>query len=160
MRTLRGKNRKGNSGGSVLEFAVLLPALGLIMVGAGDFGRAFYHSVTVSNAAETGAFYGSQNVILSGHADEAAQAARNDARDVGTVSASMNRFCACGPTPANGASWPSGAIVCCTTGTCPSYGPPKVYVRCQVQRTFNTLVNLIGVPDLFPVRRDVFIRVQ
>jgi len=150
MPTLRSKSRDGNTGGAVLEFAVLLPALALILFGAGDFGRAFYHAVTVSNAAETGAFYGSQNVILSGHYDEMAQAAREDAKDVGTVSASANRFCSC----------PGGAVVDCINGTCAGYGAPRVYVRCQVQRTFNTLVNLPGLPDLFPVRRDVYMRVQ
>jgi hypothetical protein len=145
----------------MLEFAVLLPVLALILVGAGDFGRAFYHSVTVSNAAETGSLYGAQDVIRSGRFAEMAQAAQNDARDLGTVSATANRFCACGPAPAPGQPWPDGAIVNCLTGSCSGgYGAPKVYVRCRVQRTFNTLVNLPGVPDLFPVRRDVYMRVQ
>lgn len=160
MRMLRWKNGNGNAGGAMLEFAVLIPVVGLILVGAADFGRSFYHSVTLSNAAETGAFYGAQNVILSGHYEEAAQAARNDARDVGTISASADRFCACGPAPAPGDPWPSGAIVSCTTGTCPGYGAPRVYARCQVQKTFNTLVNWPGAPDLFSVRRDVYMRVQ
>ena len=150
MQKLRSKNRDRNTGAVMLEFAVLLPVLALILFGAGDFGRAFYHAVTVSNASETGAFYGSQNVILSGHYDEMAQAARDDAKDVGTVSASASRFCSC----------PGGAVVNCITGTCAGYGAPRVYVRCQVQKTFNTLVNLPRIPDLFAVRRDVYMRVQ
>jgi hypothetical protein len=144
-----------------VEFAVLIPVLGLVLVGAGDFGRAFYYSVTVSNAAESGALYGAQDVIRSGHYAESAQVAQNDARDLGTVSASADRFCACGPAPAPGQPWPNGAVVDCLTGTCGGgYGAPRVYVRCRVARTFNTLVNLPGVPDLFAVRRDVYVRVQ
>jgi Flp pilus assembly protein TadG len=46
---------------SLIEFAVMLPFLVLLLVGAVDFGRAWYVNLEVSSAAEAGALYGVQN---------------------------------------------------------------------------------------------------
>ena len=48
----------------------------------------------------------------------------------------------------------------CVSGTCAGYGSPRVYVNCQVEKNFDTLTNFPKVPDLFTVRRKVFVRVQ
>ncbi len=48
-------------GSALLEFALMLPMLVLLMVGAVDFGRAWYVNLEVANAAEAGALYGTQN---------------------------------------------------------------------------------------------------
>ena len=150
MRKLRWRNRNRRLGGALLELAVSVPVLMLIVWGTVDFGRAFYYSVTVSNAAETGAFFGSQDLFYSGRHSQSSAAATQDASDVGTVTVTSDRVCLC----------PNGASVNCVTGNCTGYGAPRVYARCNVERTFNTLVNLPDIPDLFTVRRRVFMRVQ
>lgn len=142
--------RQATAGAAVHEFALVAPVLMLLMVGAIDFGRSFYHSVTISNAAGTAALYGAQSLVKSGRTANMSAIAQNDASDIGTVSTTATRTCQC----------PNGTSVDCVTGTCTGYGAPRVYVRCQVSRTFDTMINLRGVPDLFTIRRQVWMRVQ
>lgn len=52
---------RAERGASLVELAVVLPLLLLLLMGAVDFGRAFYLSMEVSGAAESGAEYGSLN---------------------------------------------------------------------------------------------------
>jgi Flp pilus assembly protein TadG len=49
----------GQSGQSLVEFALLFPLLLLILLGAIDLGRAFNAYVTITNASREGARYGS-----------------------------------------------------------------------------------------------------
>src|SRR6185436_8803002 len=99
-------------GGAVVEFVLVTPLLLLLTMGAIDFGRAFYQSVTISHAAETGAFYGAQSNIYSSHNAEMTQRAKDDAVDVGTVTVTSERVCKC----------PDGTVVNCVSGTCTGYG--------------------------------------
>ncbi len=145
-RPIRKNNQRGSA---VLEFVLTAPLLFLLMLGSADFGRAFYYSVTISNAAGAGALQGGQSLATSGHSDLSVQAARADASDVGTVSATAVRFCAC----------PNGNKVDCLLGTCGS-DAPRVYVSCRVEKSFDTLVNWPAIPELFVVRREAFMRVQ
>ncbi len=150
MRTCRHHLKSEARGAAMVEFALAVPLLLLLTMGAIDFGRAFYQSVTISHAAETGAVYGAQNNITSGHDTEMVQRARDDAADVGTVTVTSTRVCKC----------PNGTVVDCVTGTCTGYGAPRVYVSCQVEKNFNVLTNFPKIPDMFTVRRKVFMRVQ
>ena len=48
-----------------IELALFVPALLLVVIGGIDLARAFYASVTLANAAEVGALYGSRSVSAS-----------------------------------------------------------------------------------------------
>jgi Flp pilus assembly protein TadG len=48
-------------GSSILETTLLMPFLVLLLMGAVDFGRAYFMAIEVSSAAEAGALYGTQN---------------------------------------------------------------------------------------------------
>ncbi len=150
MRRILRKLVQARAGSAVHEFALTAPVLLLLMVGAIDFGRSFYHSITISNAAAMAAFYGSQNLMYSSHSSEMSTVAQNESADIGTVSVSTARVCRC----------PNGNSVDCVSGTCSGYGAPQVYVRCDVSRAFDTMVNLSKVPDLFTIRRRVWMRIQ
>lgn len=150
MRRFSRKIRNRKAGGVLVEFALAGPVLLLLTMGAVDFGRAFYQSVTISNAAGTGAFVGAQNTVSSGHYDGMRDAAERDAQDIGAVNVTTDRFCAC----------PDGTRVDCFTGTCAGYGSPRLYVRCRVEKEFRAAAPIPGVPSLFTVRREVFMRVQ
>jgi Flp pilus assembly protein TadG len=150
MREIYHRFRKATRGGAALEFALAGPLLLLLSLGTIDFGRAFYYSMTISHAAETGAFYGARSVITSGHSDIMADHATKDAQDLGTVKVTTQRVCMC----------PNGNKVDCVTGSCTGYGAPRAYVSCLVEKQFNALTNLPKLPDLFTVRREVFVRVQ
>ena len=146
------KNRK--AGNAKVEFAIAGPVLLIMMLGAGDFARAFYHAITLVNAAETGAMFGSRNVIYSGHLGEdggMADAAKQDAKDLPAVTAMGSRYCDC----------PGGGKVDCITGACAGYGPPRVYVSTEARQTFKTAAPYPAVvPSNLLLKRTAFMRVQ
>ncbi len=51
------RNTKWIGGQGMVEFALVLPILLLLVIGALDFGRAFYIKVGLENAAREGAYY-------------------------------------------------------------------------------------------------------
>jgi len=150
MRNQAMRARKSNRGNAAVELALTAPLLLLLLVGAADFGRVFYHAVTLANAAATGAFYGAQNNVLSGHFQDAEQVAKNDAKDLGTITAQGGRFCDC----------PNGTKVDCVTGSCPSYGAPRVYVSVKTSESFSPLVKYPAIPNPVTVGRTAYMRVQ
>jgi len=52
---------RGRRGAAAVEFAVVLPLLITILLGATDFGRFSHSAIAVANAARSGAAYASMN---------------------------------------------------------------------------------------------------
>lgn len=48
-------------GAAAVEFAIVLPVLLMLLLGAADFGRCFQTSIAMTNAARAGAEYGSMH---------------------------------------------------------------------------------------------------
>jgi Flp pilus assembly protein TadG len=138
-------------GSTVVEFALAGPLLLLILAGAADFARVFYHVVTLANAAGTGAFYGARSVTYTGHNSGMTTAATTDAKDLTGITVTPNRFCRC-PN--------SNADVDCITGTCAAGYIPRVYVSVQATETFQPLLPYPGVPKNFTVGRTAYFRAQ
>ncbi len=150
------KNRNGQRGGAMVEFALVLPLLFLMCMGGTDFGRLFYHAVTVANAAAVGTFYGGQSRIAAANHAQQTQKAIDEAVNIDGVTASASSFCEC---PGN----PPVAISCLQAANysaCQGYGLPRVYVRVNAQKTFQTIGAYPGIPSSTAVRRDAFIRIQ
>lgn len=138
-------------GASLVEVALMLPFLGLLLLGVIDFGRAYYLSIEVQNAAEAGALYGSQNVTnITGMED----AATNDAADVkGAADVTWTT-----PTATNGCECSNGTSVTPsstpTTNACPS--PPTCgtslsvvnYVTVTTKATYTTWLHKWIIPGL------------
>ena len=61
LRVLSAEGVRRDEGQSLVELALALPLLLLILLGLADFGRAFYYTTIISNAARAGAAYLSQN---------------------------------------------------------------------------------------------------
>ena len=57
----RAKSVRTDEGQSFVELALALPILLLILLGLADFGRAFYYTTIIANAARAGAAYLSLN---------------------------------------------------------------------------------------------------
>src|SRR5712691_5470374 len=55
-------------GQSLVEFALALPLLLLILLGLADFGRAFYYTTAIANAARAGAEYAAHATVNSPNA--------------------------------------------------------------------------------------------
>jgi Flp pilus assembly protein TadG len=83
---------KRRSGAAAVEFAVVLPLLGLFFFIAIDYSRIFYAYNVVANSARNGAFYASDpmNVRESPYAslEEAARADAGDLSPAPTVTSS------------------------------------------------------------------------
>ena len=163
----RFEGTKGKHGAALVEFALMLPLLFMLTMGATDFGRIFFHAITLANAAGTAVFYGAQGNAYAAQPSVMEQRAVEDAGNLTGVSASASRFCEC--PPAGEADFTSDpTVVDCTLaatpGTCTdgAYGLPRVYVRTDVSETFSTLA---PYPGILPsgstvVGRDGFMRVQ
>jgi Flp pilus assembly protein TadG len=101
----RGWIRRNVSAGSeagqtLVEFALALPLLLALTIGAVDLGRLVYMSVETSNAAHAGARYGCQNSASSGDFTGMRAAATNDAPDLvgtgnGNLRATVTNYCQC-----------------------------------------------------------------
>jgi Flp pilus assembly protein TadG len=50
-------DQRKTSGQSIVEFAIIIPVLLLLVMGAIDFGRAFSMKIALTNAAREGAYY-------------------------------------------------------------------------------------------------------
>ena len=73
-------------GQALVEFALLLPLLLLLILGAMDIGRMFYTKIVITNAAREGANYLAYNIDKT---DEAKRAARNEANSSNVDSDSL-----------------------------------------------------------------------
>lgn len=63
-------------GQSIVEFALILPIMVLVIAGIFDLGRAFFASITITNAAREGARTGTR---FPDHSDKICTAAHNEA---------------------------------------------------------------------------------
>src|SRR5438552_14723579 len=111
--------RRCAAGQSAVELALLAPVLMLLLLVAADFGRLFYLSVAVNNAAHSGVQYGAQNVgtasqtaactcssastsTCGGSNNCICAAACADATNISGFTATASEFCQCDPTDGSG----------------------------------------------------------
>ncbi len=99
----------GEHGGSLVELALTLPLLFLLLLGAIDFGRAYYLAMEIAGAAHAGAEYGAQYPTDTAGMQAAATA---DAPDVPGLTVNTPSYgCEC----SDGTSFSAS---CTTTPTC------------------------------------------
>ena len=154
-------SKRGRAGHGAVELAIALPLLMLLVFGAGDFGRIFYAAITVSNAAETGALYGSANVGQAYNPTAISTAVTNDTKDLSGVTVASTTYCQCPD---------QSSISCDASVSCPAAGlglggsnPKKrLYSKVTANYTFNEvpLVNYPGLPASVTISKQVVMRVQ
>lgn len=86
---IRTRSQRGTS---LVEVALMLPFLLLLLLVVVDFGRAYYISIEVTNAARAGAQYG---VFNSSDTAGMQTAATTDASDVAGMTALATSGCMC-----------------------------------------------------------------
>ena len=128
---------RGEQGSSLLELALLTPVLLLLLLGAVDFGRAYYLTVELAGAADAAALYGSQNPTDTAGMQTTAQ---DDAPDVPNLSVGTPTYgCEC----SDGTGY---SATCSSTPSCPSNN--EVYrVNVTVTATYRTLFPWPGIPS-------------
>lgn len=84
---------RNEHGASLIELAITLPLLLLLLMGAVDFGRAFYLALEIAGAAQAGAEYGSENPTDTAGMKTAAQ---DDAPNVPSLTVTTPTYgCEC-----------------------------------------------------------------
>ncbi len=137
----------GAKGGAAVEMAVVFPVLVLLVIGVVDYGRVFYTSVTVANAARAGAEFGATRPGMTVKPDSIRAFAIQDGLEAG-VTVAASRYCEC-----------SGAAAGCTA-TCGGGAVPDVFIEVTASKTVNFLLPYPGIPNSFFITRKAVMRSQ
>ena len=136
----------------MVEFALVASVLLLLMSGAADFARVFFHAITVANASSTGAFWGTYNNVRAVQTASQEAAAEDDARNIGGGTATSTMYCEC----TDGRS----ANSCFNPTNCGSSVPVRIYTTTTVEQPFDTFLPWVGAPANIVVNRETHYRVQ
>ncbi len=143
------RKASSNSGQSTVEMAAVAPILALLVLVGTDFGRLFYTSIAVSNAARAGAQYGSQSLIAAADSAGMATAAKTDGSNVTGLSA-VGSQCTC---------YSPSTVTACASSYCTS-NPQATFVEVDTSTTFRTLMSYPGIPSSIPLSGKAVMRVQ
>lgn len=154
--------RNSTAGGALVELALVLPVLVLVFVGTIDFGRVFYASQSLINAARAGVQYGAhtpaRTADLTGMEDTA-EAATN----MPGITATASRLCQCASDTGTFSATSPSANDCNTpeATSCPS-GHRVITVTVTTTKTFNTLMagGLPGFLQSINLTRTATMRAQ
>lgn len=134
----------------MLEFAVVLPVLVLLLVGAADYGRVFFTSIAVANAARAGAEWGAQDKGKAfGSTTAITDFAKQDGVEAGTINVTSQTVCRC----LDESSPPCAS-------SCPGYGEPRAFVEVTATKTVNLILPYPGVRNNIEITRKAVFRVQ
>jgi Flp pilus assembly protein TadG len=143
--------RRSEKGTALVELAVVLPLLVLFAIGAAEFGRLYFASITIANAARAGAQFGAQNAISSANFAGMTAAAQNEAADLGTITNFPSQFCRC----------PDGSAPACIGGaSCAGYGTVQIFVKDSAVKVVNLILRYPGLPASVTVNKTAIFRVQ
>jgi Flp pilus assembly protein TadG len=132
--------RRDQHGVTLLETAIALPLFMLLIVGAVDFGRAWYVSIEIASASEAGVLYGLQNISDTvGMQSAAALGAPN----VSTLNVATYG-CECSDGTNAKAS-------CSTTPSCSATSNVVNYVQVKANSTYVPLIPYPGLPASFAI---------
>jgi Flp pilus assembly protein TadG len=121
------------AGQSAVEFAMMAPAIVLLLVIGADVARGFSTSAILTNAARAGAQYGAQNRSTAADFNGMQTAASNDANGLAGFSATASNLCLC-----------NGSSVSCSTDAGCSSGL-QLYVNVTTSVSFSTVLPYPGI---------------
>ena len=138
-------------GGAMLELVVAMPLLVLLCIGVMDYGRVYFTSVAVSNAARAGAEWG---ITYPAYAFDPARQqsfAKLDGAEAGTITVTSSTVCRCAAT----------TVSCGSTTVCGSgYGEPRVFVTVTASKNVAMLLTYPGLPSTISIVRSATFRAQ
>jgi Flp pilus assembly protein TadG len=140
-------------GVALLEFAIVLPFVLLLLLGAIEVGRFAYFGIITANAARAGAQYGAQNLQTALDSTGIASAAHSDAVNAfSALTVTSATSCACW----NGTSYT--ALTSATPLTCAS-GNAVEFVTVTASGTANALLNYRFLPSVLSTSATAKLRV-
>jgi Flp pilus assembly protein TadG len=133
------------TGQSLVEFALALPVLLLILLGLADFGRAFYYTTVIANAARFGAEYAAHATVSSPNAAFSDQIKLKVCNETGLVPYNDASSCSASPIDVPSAQYGPGqdAVVTVTY----NFAPISAYL---VSRIVGTPTLLLRASATFP----------
>ena len=143
--------RSNRRGGAMIELAIALPLLILVSIGVMDFGRVYFTSVAVSNAARAGAEWGAVTGFYTQTTNQQ-DFAKLDGAEAGAITVVSSWECRC---PG------AGVVACNSTLDCGAgYGPPAVYVTATASKTVAMLLGYPGIAPTVSISRTATFRAQ
>ncbi len=138
---------------SAVEFALIVPVLVLLMLGAFDFAQGFREKQRLVNAAQAGAQYAAQNrSFIDIPIADVEQRVRDNAADAtNALDVAARYYCVC---PA------AGPEVACTSSCGAPPRPPSRLVEVDVQFDMDLLFGLPGIQDPFPLQTTTVMQVR
>lgn len=145
-----GPGADGVRGAAAVEFAIIAPALVLMMIPTVDFSLGIHRRMQVQNAAQAGLQY----AALHGFNASAITSAVTSATSFSGISASPapSQFCGC-------ASSTAITTIACSS-TCSGGLTPGSYVTVSAQATYNTLLPYPGIQPSFNFTSQSTVRLQ
>ncbi|HLY02461.1 MAG TPA: TadE/TadG family type IV pilus assembly protein [Candidatus Cybelea sp.] len=137
---------RSESGTSLIEFALLAPALIMLLVGLIEVGRFAYFGILAAHAAEAGAHYGAQNLETAVQTTSIQNAALADAQNLSQWRVTATTTCT-----------ESGVTVSCTASA--SSATIVYFVQVHVTGAFTSLLKYPGIPNQIPVSSTATARV-
>lgn len=153
-------------GNAIVEFAIIAPLLMLLTLGTIELGRYAYFAIIVSNAAESGAAYGSRDIGTAHDGTGMANAIAADASPNPIASVTANPaptyLYACYDTTSAALAAPFPVGTSAATGTCAvSTQTPVPYVKVTAKGTLKPLFHLPFIKKTgITVQTTVYRRVQ
>jgi len=150
-------------GATLVELALTLPLVMILLLVVIDFGRAYYLSIEIENAARAAVQYGAQSTATMVDSAGIVAAATNEAKDISTSTSCGSDQSAGSACWSNGGSPitnPAPYYGCeCSNATsgnsgsncpvCTSPAQATYYVSVNTQANYKTLVPWPGLPATF-----------
>jgi Flp pilus assembly protein TadG len=133
---------KGESGTALIETSFLIGfVLVPILIGAVEFGMAFYAATEVQNAALAGVEYGAQSPSTSGDTTGIQTAATNEAANITLGTTAVSHSCICS----------DGSASTCLSTDC-SGSHIETILTVQTQTAYTPIFQLPGLPRSYTLK--------
>lgn len=157
-----------NEGASLIELALVTPLLLLLLVGAIDFGRAYYTAIELDTAAQAGAQYGAQNPL---DIDGITNVVQLNATDIQMDAPTVTNGCECYDGTNNTPNTDMKNDAPCNTigdpdpcATAPPAGGQAIptnmvhWVDVKTTATYRPLFPYPGIPSSIPLQAQAVMR--
>jgi Flp pilus assembly protein TadG len=143
------KLRISQQGSAMIELAVALPLLVFIAVGVMDYGRVYFTSIAVANAARAAAEWGAQSLATASRTTDIQNFGILDGAEAAPVN-----------VVASAPIYKCGETVVSASATCVGYGPPRVFVEVTASKVVALLLKYPGLPTSVTISRKATFRAQ
>jgi Flp pilus assembly protein TadG len=144
-----GRLRLSQDGTAMIELAVALPLLVFIAVGIMDYGRVYFSSIAVANAARAAAEWGAQNIATATMTTAIQDFGKLDGAEAAPITVT-----------ASPPIYKCGGTVVSFSDTCVGYGVPRVYVEVTASKVVALLIKYPGLPTSVTISRKATFRAQ